>query len=357
MARAWRGRGAGCTPFFGLGGAGVARACPVPPEFPRGIVGRFNPAPPNIVRPCPCPQPSQVGPKFDQKVNWPDNIVLSEKYMDHLFGRSNPNSKNGTDVGTTTICITCEMIDCQQTGNAYFMCIPPPPPTGVQRRGRPWPWPGGNSSSVGESTRQCGVTVWSNNTERQHGATVRIDGMERRYGATVWSDVTVWSDNTERQHGATRSDGIERRYGATVWSDGMDLRVSDENVYLGKMLAQATVLDQVWCDGMERQHFDEGHVALSGARGAWSQGGRGAGGAGQEGVFFHAFPPNESKSGRCPNRGTLLLRRPLVPTAPSPRIPRNNCGKRRGDPPKTVKKSPQLHPGRSMHSLAQNKIS
>eukprot|EP00661_Eupelagonemidae_sp_cell13_P006154 gene6154-biopygen2842 len=35
VARAWRGRGAGCKPFFSLGwhgrGAGAARACPVPP--------------------------------------------------------------------------------------------------------------------------------------------------------------------------------------------------------------------------------------------------------------------------------------------------------------------------------------
>eukprot|EP00661_Eupelagonemidae_sp_cell13_P008237 gene8237-biopygen22610 len=31
VARAWRGRGAGCMPFFSLGGAGVARACPVTP--------------------------------------------------------------------------------------------------------------------------------------------------------------------------------------------------------------------------------------------------------------------------------------------------------------------------------------
>eukprot|EP00661_Eupelagonemidae_sp_cell13_P024410 gene24410-biopygen13443 len=29
VARAWRGRGAGYRPLFGLGGAGVARACPV----------------------------------------------------------------------------------------------------------------------------------------------------------------------------------------------------------------------------------------------------------------------------------------------------------------------------------------
>eukprot|EP00661_Eupelagonemidae_sp_cell13_P023220 gene23220-biopygen4295 len=38
LARAWRGRGAGCRHFFGLGGAGVARAWPVTP----GITGQWR---------------------------------------------------------------------------------------------------------------------------------------------------------------------------------------------------------------------------------------------------------------------------------------------------------------------------